>query len=315
VKTQKYMMGRSHLHPRLQRGPLWLLSFFLVGWFFFVATSKRRGGEQALLRSQSSQLAENDSQDLERWLTIANFTYENQKLERARSKDVSASLAVFQANWPCLWGEAVTGYMPTWQKQWDRFKDGWKFTCGLQRIRAPCVIYSLGSAGNMAFEKGVLEDNPACTIYIYDKDQHGIDQWFSEDVIRAKKVNFNRYFIGAREDAHADPPVRTLTSIMAELGHTHIDILKMDIEGAEWDVLTDASRPLPSIGQLLVEVHEKREKTVSQRVSSLTALFNNLEANGLRLFHQEINARYDMHCIEYAFIQSLWRPDRKTYQV
>jgi hypothetical protein len=100
---------------------------------------------------------------------------------------------------------------------------------------------------------------------------------------------------------------------MAELGHTHIDILKMDIEGAEWDVLTDDSKPLPSIGQLLVEVHEQREKTVAQRVSSLTALFNNLEANGLRLFHQQINARYDIHCIEYAFIQQLWRPDRKTY--
>jgi hypothetical protein len=118
---------------------------------------------------------------------IANFTYENQKLEREKSRDVSASLAAFQANWPCVWGEAVTGYMPTWEKQWDRFKDGWKFTCGLQRIAAPCVIYSLGSAGNMAFEKGVLEDNAACTIYIYDQNQHGIDQWFSEDVIRAKR--------------------------------------------------------------------------------------------------------------------------------
>eukprot|EP00966_Prymnesium_polylepis_P235407 5444353-Prymnesium_polylepis.1 len=69
------------------------------------------------------------------------------------------------ANWPCMWGERATG----WSKVFNRpaahvlkdhpdalgakvFKDGWKFTCGLDLIRSPCVVYSLGSCGNMAFE-------------------------------------------------------------------------------------------------------------------------------------------------------------------
>lgn len=38
-------------------------------------------------------------------------------------------------------------------------------------------------------------------------------------------------------DEYFEAPVRSLPSIMYELGHTHIDLLKMDIEGAEHMVL------------------------------------------------------------------------------
>lgn len=31
--------------------------------------------------------------------------------------------------------------------------------------------------------------------------------------------------------------MKTFSDITTELGHTHIDVLKMDIEGAEYDVL------------------------------------------------------------------------------
>jgi FkbM family methyltransferase len=52
-------------------------------------------------------------------------------------------------------------------------------------------------------------------------------------------------------------PVRSLPSIMKELGHESIDVLKMDIEGAEYDVLDAliASGTRPK--QLLVEFHHR----------------------------------------------------------
>jgi hypothetical protein len=40
-----------------------------------------------------------------------------------------------------------------------------------------------------------------------------------------------------RSDDHIDVPVKTLNTIMSELNHDHIDLLKIDIENTECDVL------------------------------------------------------------------------------
>jgi hypothetical protein len=52
-------------------------------------------------------------------------------------------------------------------------------------------------------------------------------------------------------------PVKRLSTIMAELGHTHIDILKMDIEGAEYDVIEDMKHSGIKPRQVLVEFHHR----------------------------------------------------------
>jgi FkbM family methyltransferase len=49
--------------------------------------------------------------------------------------------------------------------------------------------------------------------------------------------------------------VRRLTTISDMLGHSQIDLLKMDIEGAEYGVLPDCLSSGLEIGQLLVEFH------------------------------------------------------------
>ena len=211
---------------------------------------------------------------------IVDFTYENQKIERG--KRASTLVAQFDANWPCMWGEAITGAMET-KARWGKYMDGWKFTCGLSLITEPCVVYSLGSSGNMAFEVGVLKAKPHCETHIFDKDSFGLEQWFPTEDARAR-VKFHRAFIAERDDLAMNPPHRSLASIMKELGHTHIDLLKMDIEGAEYGAL---SQSLPSIGQLQLEAHTKL-----QSASAYSKLFEHLEAHGLRLFHKEVNARY-----------------------
>jgi hypothetical protein len=158
-----------------------------------------------------------------------------------------------------------------------------------------------------------LAANPNCTVHIFDKDQFDLDEWFPDYPSWKDKVYFHRFLIGRRDNNVSSPPERSLESIMTELGHRHIDVLKMDIEGAEWDILTNTE--LPSIGQLLVEVHESHSlPSMSDRFDALLRLFTNLEDHGLRLFHKEVNALHDInHCIEYAFIQSQWEPQKKNY--
>jgi FkbM family methyltransferase len=52
-------------------------------------------------------------------------------------------------------------------------------------------------------------------------------------------------------------PVHRLATIAAMLGHTHINLLKMDIEGAEYGVLADCLSSGLEIDQVLVEFHHR----------------------------------------------------------
>lgn len=73
--------------------------------------------------------------------------------------------------------------------------------------------------------------------------------------------------------------------------HKHIDILKVDIEGAEFDTLTalikpylDAGKPLP-FGQLQLEIHvwDRNEK-----FPEFLEFWQMLEKAGLRPFWTEV---------------------------
>jgi hypothetical protein len=51
--------------------------------------------------------------------------------------------------------------------------------------------------------------------------------------------------------------MKSLEDIIHELGHTHIDVLKMDIEGAEYDVIENILNSKISITQILIEFHDR----------------------------------------------------------
>ncbi|KAL7509805.1 hypothetical protein ACHAXN_006783 [Cyclotella atomus] len=162
-------------------------------------------------------------------IDMAEFAYENQKGERSEDKPISSVFSRYGANWPCFWGETAVGDLKTWQDSWHRYKDGWKYVCGLSHITDPCVVYSLGSSGNMAFEKELLTKAPHCEIHTFDKQMSPsvLNSWFTEDQLKTGKVHTHEMFISSNDDLSASPPHRSVSSIMAELGHTHIDILKV----------------------------------------------------------------------------------------
>ncbi|MCH7903662.1 MAG: FkbM family methyltransferase [Armatimonadetes bacterium] len=54
-------------------------------------------------------------------------------------------------------------------------------------------------------------------------------------------------------------PVKRLETIMREIGHEHIDLMKMDVEGAEYAVIDDLVESTVRPRQLLVEFHHRFE--------------------------------------------------------
>ncbi|MCI0362250.1 MAG: FkbM family methyltransferase [Phycisphaerales bacterium] len=89
-------------------------------------------------------------------------------------------------------------------------------------------------------------------------------------------------------------PVQRLSTIMSDLRHDRIDLLKMDIEGAEHAALADLCRSQISVRQLLVEFHH-----VIGDAASLQPSRNVIELlllSGFRIFDVSPDG------FEYAFI-------------
>ena len=63
--------------------------------------------------------------------------------------------------------------------------------------------------------------------------------------------------------------VKTLSGLMVEHGLDHIDLLKLDCEGAEWDILPAAESVLPRVRQICMEFHCERGWTAEKLASWL----------------------------------------------
>jgi FkbM family methyltransferase len=95
-------------------------------------------------------------------------------------------------------------------------------------------------------------------------------RWISHSLLPARQYSAESITV----------PVMRLSTGMRVLGHRTIDVLKMDIEGAEYAVIEEIVRENISVGQLLVEFHH-RLSTVGIRETkrALAALEN----HGMRI--------------------------------
>jgi len=69
---------------------------------------------------------------------------------------------------------------------------------------------------------------------------------------------------------------------MERLGHNHIDVLKMDIEGAEYGVIADLLSCNIRVDQLLVEFHHRWPEVGVQKTKQA---IRELNRAGYRIFH------------------------------
>jgi len=109
-----------------------------------------------------------------------------------------------------------------------------------------------------------------------------------------ERAHFFPYGLGGKDEhgPSAKRPFYTLTTLMEMNGHDFIDILKIDIEGSEFTVLTQLvefyrDRPLP-FGQLQLEVHPRS----NIRFDKFLEWWEALETAGLRPFFTEPNLPY-----------------------
>lgn len=151
------------------------------------------------------------------------------------------------------------------------------------------IVYSFGIGEDISFSRSLIEKYN-CKVYGFDptpKSIHWVHkqqkperfQFFDYGIDRVSGLtNFHLpknpdYVSGSiieqsnvLSDQYIQVKMKSLSDIVKDLGHQMINILKLDIEGAEYDVLDNVMDSGIIIDQILVEFHDRyvangKEKT------------------------------------------------------
>ncbi len=142
------------------------------------------------------------------------------------------------------------------------------------------IIYSFGIGKDISFDLKCIKKH-GCSVYGFDPTPVSIQ--YIQSIKTPDQFNFMDYGISTKSGYHtfflpsnpravsgstvANETVNQNNSIEVEMkafeeivystGHKHIDVLKMDIEGAEYEVLKSILDSDFSIDQILVEFHDR----------------------------------------------------------
>ncbi|MEM7233448.1 MAG: FkbM family methyltransferase [Planctomycetota bacterium] len=96
------------------------------------------------------------------------------------------------------------------------------------------------------------------------------------------KIHFTAYKKGSSAETAVRCPCKCLKTIVSELGHERVDVLKIDIEGAEMSVLPDILSSGIPVSQLLIEFHYNYPDISLDDTQGLIEL---IRQHGYRNFH------------------------------
>lgn len=187
------------------------------------------------------------------------------------------------------------------QRRYGSVYGGWHVAA--DRVSADSVIYSFGVGDDVTFDLALIQEH-GLTVHAFDPTPKSLAWVQRQDFPRqfvfhpygvagtdgqlafhppknSQHVSYTMLSGASSHDAIL-APVKRLATIMKELGHDHVDLLKMDIEGAEYevieDMLADDIRPV----QVLVEFHHRFPGIGAKK--SLASIAS-LQRAGYRLFH------------------------------
>lgn len=177
------------------------------------------------------------------------------------------------------------------------------------------IVYSFGVGTDISFDLSLIEKY-GCEVFAFDPTPKSI-AWIKEQTL-PKKLKFLEYGVSDNDEViifyppananhvsystKADDcnqkgiqlPVYRLISIMNNLGHKKIDLLKIDIEGSEYNVIKDLIKSNIDIKQILVEFHHRFNKY--SREDTRIAI-TELKNHGYRIFYISPTGE------EYSFIK------------
>ena len=167
-------------------------------------------------------------------------------------------------------------------KQWFGNQYG-GFYLAQNSIDKSSIVYSVGIGEDISFDEGIM-DRYGCKVFAFDPTPKSV-VWVKENVttqnfvfspIGVAKEKGSRKFYLPTNNNHVSGSIHdiktinnsnsidlkfdSLSNIMKDNNHSKLDLLKMDIEGAEYEVIDHIQKNNIDIKQILVEFHPHFEK-------------------------------------------------------
>ena len=147
-------------------------------------------------------------------------------------------------------------------------------------LRPDSIVYSFGIGEDITFDEAIIQKH-GCDVFGFDPTPKSI-RWVKQNN-RSEHFKFFEFGLGATSGAvdfflpknpdyvsgsvllkdhvsekeRVTVQLKSLADTMVQLGHSHIDVLKMDIEGAEYNVIAALGKTDISIDQILIEFHDR----------------------------------------------------------
>jgi FkbM family methyltransferase len=210
---------------------------------------------------------------------------------------------------------------PAGQQQF-RVVDFWPVLPSTE-MSSSCVVYSFGIGGDFGYEDYMASQG--CEVHAFDPTAELREAHQSHSV---PNVHFHYMGLTGKNATTQkldlsygtiDPSLlKDLPTIMNLLNHTHLDVLKIDCEGCEWDALTTLSKEdlATKVKLLNLEIHFSDLHHVPPLQSYLTLFETILDSFKIFFRHDNQGGTTPVHtsaelmsaglpdnqcCIEYAF--------------
>lgn len=141
-------------------------------------------------------------------------------------------------------------------------------------LNAESVVFSVGVGNDITFDRAMIE-RFGCVLHAFDPTPRCLEWIASQSLPHqfhfhplglANYDGIARFSLppsnvvsfkmnAGQGQSEVECPVRRLSTLMSDVQVSRIDLLKIDIEGAEYDIIDDVLRLNPLPRQLLVEFH------------------------------------------------------------
>jgi FkbM family methyltransferase len=172
-------------------------------------------------------------------------------------------------------------------------------------LHPDAIVYSFGIGQDTSFDDAIIQKHN-CHVHGYDPTPKSIE-WIAQRTDLSPKFHFhpvgldketgithfnlpkNKEHVSGSiinhqnvdENNMVEVQMKSLIDIVSENNHSHIDVLKMDIEGSEYCVIESILNSSIEIRQILLEIHER---FFDDGIEKTKELLNSLHQHGYKVF-------------------------------